>query len=168
MEDACQVLEIPSSWKYHGNLETLVRMIREFTSNPALQLARMFDRILFNWVIGNGDMHLKNWSLMENGPLIELAPCYDFLNSSILIADEEESALELADRKSGFDRELLLDHFGRELCGLRPARIRSSLNRLMKVDWESAVVESGLSPDSRSAYLQGVRTRMDLLVLTLK
>jgi HipA-like protein len=59
VEDACQLLEVPSSWKYHGTVETLVDLLRRFTSNPALQLARFFDRFLFNWIIGNGDMHLR-------------------------------------------------------------------------------------------------------------
>ena len=42
---------------------------------------------------GYGDMHLKNWSLIENGALIELAPAYDLLNTTVLLDDEEESAL---------------------------------------------------------------------------
>lgn len=160
VEDACQLLEVPSSWKYLGNHETLVRMIRQFTSNPALQLARFFDRVLFNWVIGNGDMHLKNWSLIENGPLIELAPAYDFLNTSLHIADEEESALELADRKSGFDRALLLETLGRDLCTLQPARIQSTLDRLNRLDWSGQIQKSGLSSPAREAYLTLVRNRL--------
>lgn len=165
VEDACQLLEVPSSWKYLGNLETLVGMIREFTSNPTLQLANLFDRLLFNWVIGNGDMHLKNWSLLENGPLIELAPAYDFLNTSILMDDEEESALELAERKRGFDRALLVDMLGRDLCGLTPARIERSLLRLSQVDWTAAIASSALSDSQKAAYREGVERRMGTLRL---
>lgn len=163
VEDACQVLEVPSSWKYLGNLETLVRAIRAFTSNPTLQLARFFDRVLFNWVIGNGDMHLKNWSLIENGPLIELAPAYDYLNTSILIDREEESALELAGRKSGFDRAGLLDTFGGDLCELQPARITRMLRRLQSLDWTGHIRSSALSDPAKAAYLALVEERIHRL-----
>ena len=94
-EDACQILEAPTFWKYAGTLETLARMVREHCSNPKLQMVKLFQRVLFCWVTGNGDMHLKNWSLIENGPLIELAPAYDLINTKVLIDDEEESALTL-------------------------------------------------------------------------
>lgn len=160
VEDACQILEVPTSWKYLGNLETLAGMIRGFTSNPALQLARLFDRVLFNWVIGNGDMHLKNWSLMENGPLIELAPAYDFLNTTILIKDEEESALELDGRKANFDRRLLLETFGRDICGLNSVRIARSVRQLQKVDWQGYLRSSALTVTARDAYLTLVDQRI--------
>ncbi|MEX2608079.1 MAG: HipA domain-containing protein [Kiritimatiellia bacterium] len=163
VEDACQLLEVPTSWKYHGNLETLVRLVRGFTSNPTLQTALLFDRVLFNWVIGNGDMHLKNWSLIENGPLIELAPAYDFLNTGILADDEEESALELSDRKSGFDRDLLLGFFGRELCRLQPARIERSIRQVKQVDWSGRIEASALPEILKVTYLQVVKDRMERL-----
>jgi serine/threonine-protein kinase HipA len=144
-------------------VETLVRVVREFASNPTLQSALLFDRVLFNWVIGNGDMHLKNWSLIENGPLIELAPAYDFLRTVLLVDDEEESALELADRKSEFDRELLLEAFGRELCGLQPARIERSLRQLKQVDWAGRIKACALSESLKTAYLDLVKNRMERL-----
>lgn len=160
VEDACQVLEVASSWKYLGNLESLARMIRAFTSNPTLQLARFFDRVIFNWVIGNGDMHLKNWSLIENGPLIELAPAYDFLNTTILIQNEEESALELDGRKVNFDRSLLLETFGRDLCGLNPDRIARTVNQLQKLDWQEHLQASALTETARDAYFTLVAQRI--------
>jgi serine/threonine-protein kinase HipA len=163
VEDACQLLEIPSSWKYQGNLETLIRMIRQFASNPALQLARFFDRVLFNWVIGNGDLHLKNWSLIENGPLIELAPAYDYLNTAILVDDEEESALELAGMRRGFDRTHLVERLGRDLCAISPARIKRTLDRLAHVDWNEKINTSPLSSESKSRYKLIVNERLERL-----
>ncbi|MFO7749631.1 MAG: HipA domain-containing protein, partial [Desulfobacteraceae bacterium] len=68
-------------------------------------------------------MHLKNWSLLENGKLIELAPAYDLLNTRILTDDDEESALQLDEKKTDFDRALLVDYFGREICGLNDRMI---------------------------------------------
>jgi serine/threonine-protein kinase HipA len=165
VEDFCQLLEIPASGKYHGNLETLVRVLRENTSNPVLQLARLFERVVFNWVIGNGDMHLKNWSLMENGPLIELAPAYDFLNTSIEVDHEEESALELDDKKSGWNRKLLTEYFGRDLCEIQPARMERFLNGLGNVDWQAAIENSQLPGDRKTRYLEVVTERLRRLGL---
>ena len=163
-EDACQILEVPASWKYLGNLETLARMIREHCSNPRLQLVRFFHRVLFCWVTGNGDMHLKNWSLIENGKLIELAPAYDLLNTRLLIDDEEESALELDDKKSGFNRKLLIDYLGREMCGLNERMIVKTIEQLTSVDWQIHILGIQLSVDEGNRYDNLVRKRLAVLV----
>jgi len=71
-------------------------------------------------------MHLKNWSLIENGPLVELAPAYDLLSTRLLLDDDEDSALALDDRKSGFDRRLLIDYLGREVCEVNERMIKKN------------------------------------------
>jgi serine/threonine-protein kinase HipA len=165
VEDFCQLLEVPASWKYHGNLETLVRVIRDLTTNPVLQLARFFERVVFNWVVGNGDLHLKNWSLMENGSLIELAPAYDFLNTAIIIEGEQESALELHDKKSGWDHQLLVEEFGLELCEVQMGRIERFMKRLSSADWQHWIEESHLPVDQKSHYYDGISERLQRLEL---
>ena len=162
-EDACQVLGVPSSFKYAGNFETLARMIREHCSNPKLQLARLYHRGLFCWVTGNGDMHLKNWSLVENGPLIELSPVYDLLNTVILTDDEEESALALDDKKAGFDRALLIDYFGRDICGLNDRMLRKVLVQLQTVDWRTRIAESKMEASVQRQYAELAEHRMAIL-----
>jgi len=162
-EDACQILEVPSSWKYSGNLETLARMIREHCSNPRLQLVKFFHRVLFCWITGNGDMHLKNWSLIERGPLIELAPAYDLLNTRILIDDDEESALALDGRKTGFNRRLLVDYFGREVCGINDTMIAKTVNQLTELDWNLRIMECRLIEEVRLAYSKLVGERLNSL-----
>ena len=162
-EDACQVLGVPSSFKYTGNFETLARMIREHCSNPKLQLARLFHRVLFCWITGNGDMHLKNWSLVENGPLIELSPVYDFLNTVILTDDDEESALALNDQKTGFDRELLLDYFAREVCEIKDRMIAKTLEQLHTVNWQEQIESSFMDRASQASYWKLVKRRLEVL-----
>lgn len=159
-EDMCQLLEVPSSWKYLGNLETLTRVIREHCSNPRLQLVKLFQRALFCWITGNGDMHLKNWSLIENGLLVELSPAYDLINTKVLIDDEEESALALDDRKSGFDRDLLVDYLGRELCGVNERMIAKTLHLVNSVDWIQIISASHLPVEIQQQYETLVITRL--------
>jgi serine/threonine-protein kinase HipA len=163
-EDTCQLLDLPASWKYAGNLETLVRIVNTHCSNPRLQRVRLFQRILFCWITGNGDMHLKNWSLIENGSIIELAPAYDLLCTRILIEDEEESALTLDGKKDGFDRNLLIDYFGRDLCSLNDRMITRILDQLSAVDWASAVKTSRLSSKDQSRYTDLIRERLSRIL----
>jgi len=162
-EDACQILEVPASWKYLGNLETLARMIREHCSNPRLQLARFFQRVLFCWVTGNGDMHLKNWSLIENGPLIELAPAYDLLSTRILIDDDEDSGLDLGDKKTGLTRETLIDYLGHKICSLNERIINNVLQQLKQVDWETHILASHLPTEDKHKYWELVQERLGVI-----
>ena len=162
-EDACQILDLPSSFKYAGNFETLVRMIREHCSNPKSQLVRLFHRTLFCWVSGNGDMHLKNWSLIENGPLIELSPVYDLLNTVVLTDDDEESALALDDKKVGFDKELLIDYFARDVCEINDRMIEKTLHQLKAVNWQSLIEQSAMSASEQASYLKVIQQRLDMI-----
>lgn len=164
-EDACQILEVPASWKYAGNLETLARMIREHCSNPRLQLIRFYQRVLFCWVTGNGDMHLKNWSLIENGPLVELAPAYDLLSTRLLLDDDEDSALSLDGRKSGFDRKLLVDYLGREVCALNDRMLDKTLQALTDIDWYLTLLGSKLEVETARAYHEIIERRLSQLGL---
>lgn len=162
-EAACQILDVPSSFKYAGNFETLAQMIREHCSNPKLQLVRLLHRVLFCWVSGNGDMHLKNWSLIENGPLIELSPTYDLLNTVVLTDDDEESALALDDKKVGFNKELLIDYFARDVCEINDRMIKKTLHQLRTVNWQLLIAQSEMSASDQAAYLKVIKPRLDII-----
>ena len=138
-------------------------MVREHCSNLRLQLVHLFHRVLFCWITGNGDMHLKNWSLIERGPLIELSPAYDLLNTAILTNDEEESALTLDDRKTGFDRPLLVDYFGREICEINERMVEKTIDQLAAVKWKERITNSRMSGDSKRRYQEVVEHRLSLL-----
>ena len=80
-EDMAQLLELPTDAKYSGSLEAVGNVIKTHTANPYLELFDFFQRVIFNFAIGNGDMHLKNWSLLT--PATggnSLAQCYDFVD----------------------------------------------------------------------------------------
>ena len=109
-------------------------------------------------------MHLKNWSLVEKGPLIELAPAYDLLNTKLLINDEDESALALADRKSGLNRQLLVDYFGRDVCGVNAKMIEKTLHQLKKADWNRTIPGSHLPVEIALQYDALVMDRLELLL----
>jgi len=87
--------------KYLGSLEQVGKTILKYAANSGLDAIDFFERVLLCFLIGNGDMHLKNWALLTsmNGR-IAIAPCYDFVSSQIYIAEESDSALTANGKKN--------------------------------------------------------------------
>ncbi|MBI1191704.1 MAG: type II toxin-antitoxin system HipA family toxin [Bacteroidetes bacterium] len=75
-------------FKYLGNYLDLFRLMQIHVPAYAVEAPKLFRLILFNYLISNGDAHLKNFSLLET-PMgdFKLSPAYDLLNSSIHIQD---------------------------------------------------------------------------------
>ena len=103
-EDMAQILGLPGDSKYNGSIESIGKALWKHASFPGLEVLRLFERVLFCFLIGNGDMHLKNWALFRDSKgLLRLSPCYDFVSSRIYLQDEE-SALTLNGRKNRIRR----------------------------------------------------------------
>ena len=65
-----------------------------------------FERVVFNFVIGNGDAHLKNYSISyKDRETIRLAPAYDIVCSKLVIPDETDSALTINGKNNKLKRE---------------------------------------------------------------
>ncbi len=108
VEDMAQLLDMPPDSKYESSLEKVGNAILKFSKRPYLDLIDFFERILFCFVVGNGDMHLKNWSLIQQPrDHWHLAPCYDLISSKIYLPHEDESALTI----NGKRNRLSLDDF---------------------------------------------------------
>lgn len=104
-EDLAQILGVPADSKYLSSLEAIGRAIWKHTAVPGLETLRFFERVLLCYVIGNGDMHLKNWSLLRPADgRVRLTPCYDLVSSEVYFRDEE-SALSLNGKKNRLKRQ---------------------------------------------------------------
>ena len=106
MEDLCQLSEKLTENKYRGSLERVAKTIYQFSSNPLLDMVELFNLVLFTFLTGNADMHLKNFSMYntQNG-MIVLTPAYDLLSTRLVIPghmDNEESALTMNGNKRNF------------------------------------------------------------------
>ena len=103
MEDFCQLAERLTADKYKGSYEKCGRIVKDYSVRPGLDLAEMFTRVVFSFVIGNSDMHLKNFSLMEEAPgnrRFQLSAAYDMLPVNVVLPeDQEEMALTLNGKK---------------------------------------------------------------------
>ena len=85
-EDFCQALGIPSEMKYQSeggvSLKQAFDLLRAVSTVPAIDLQRLLDAIIFNYLIGNHDAHGKNFSLLYDGGTTRLAPLYDILSTA--------------------------------------------------------------------------------------
>ena len=102
MEDICQLSDRLTEQKYRSSMERAGKTILHYSSNPGLDALRFFDMALFSFIIGNADMHLKNFSLLHRQDgLIVLAPAYDLLATKLLLPeDREESALTINGKRN--------------------------------------------------------------------
>jgi serine/threonine-protein kinase HipA len=93
-----------STDKYAGSLEAIGTAIRRHAENVGLDTIDFFERVLFCFLIGNGDMHLKNWAILIRGKKAALAPCYDLVASKVYLANEADSALTINAKKNKLKR----------------------------------------------------------------
>lgn len=101
MEDFCQLTERQTADKYRSSYEQIGKAILIHSATPGLDVVNLFELVLFSFLTGNADMHLKNFSLLEQPGLgMTLSPAYDLLNTALVNpTDTEEVALTLNGRK---------------------------------------------------------------------
>jgi len=105
-EDFQQLLETDD--RYSGSYEKIAGVIKRHSAVPGLDLVRLFERALLFFVLGNGDAHLKNFSLLRREEVgYELSPAYDIVNSRLVLPDErEEICLSLRGKKNRLSSSL--------------------------------------------------------------
>lgn len=100
VEDLCQLSELLTEQKYNSSYERVGKVISTHASNSGLDVINYFKLVLFSFLTGNNDMHLKNFSLMHTDDGILLSPAYDLLNVNLVFPkDVEDLALSLSGRK---------------------------------------------------------------------
>ena len=106
MEDFCQITNRLAEQKYQGSYEQIGKAILTYSEFPGLDAMRFFELVLFSFLTGNADMHLKNFSLIQqSGNQYVLSPAYDLVATKIVNPlDLEEMALTLNGRKREIKR----------------------------------------------------------------
>jgi serine/threonine-protein kinase HipA len=106
MEDMCQLTERLTEDKYHGSHEQVAKAILKYSRNPGLDVINYFEQVLFAFLTGNADMHLKNFSLIKlPGIGHVLSPAYDLVATALVNpADKEDLALTLNGKKKKITR----------------------------------------------------------------
>ncbi len=155
VEDFAQLSKATRNTKYKSSMEKVAEVINEFCTFPLVEKAKLFELTLFNFLIGNEDMHLKNFTLIRNDDVIELSPFYDLLNTRIILEKpKEEIALPINGKKNNLTKGDLVDYFGREVCSINEIVIKKSLEkfRVLFERWNELIEISFLSNDMKDKY----------------
>ena len=153
MEDMCQLTLHPTEYKYKGSHEQIAKTILQYSNTPKLDLTNYMQLLLFCFVTGNNDMHLKNFSLYRPAEDYQLTPAYDLLNVAIANPkDKEELALTLSGRKT----KLRLADFlnAAKTMGLEENVVQRLVAGFHKVlpTWGQLTKDSFGSEDQKLAY----------------
>jgi serine/threonine-protein kinase HipA len=173
VEDFAQLSGRDRETKYDSSIEKVIGVLSRCTF-PAIEGAKLFRRLLFCFLVGNEDMHLKNFSLITREGKIELSPAYDLLNTTAAFLaigkaerDIEETALSLKGKKKGLTRRLWIEYLGRERMALEPGYIDAVLEKLSDAlaTLRVLVETSFLSEEGRDTYLSVMEARAERLGL---
>lgn len=162
-EDMGQITASLSDDKYHSSCEKVVSAIKNTSCMPVVDIANFFERIVFCFLIGNADMHLKNWSMLELPSMqntFTLSPVYDLLNTRLAIPNE---AIDIGLPIRGKSRNLQISYFKSfaKDAEIEDRIVTSILDRAetWKDTAESLVSNSLLCENSKERYLQLLNER---------
>jgi serine/threonine-protein kinase HipA len=166
VEDFAQLLGRDRDTKYDSSMEQVADVIMQFCTFPVLEAVKLLRIVLVNYLLGNEDGHLKNFSLITRDQKVELSPAYDLVNSSIAIANPtEEIALPIRGRKRNLSRSLFLNYFAGERLGLNSTSIEAVLREISVAfaQWDRLISNSFLSQAKKKSFLDLLLTRKAVL-----
>ncbi len=165
MEDMCQLSERLTEDKYKGSHEGIARLIKKYSSVSMLDLVNYWEQVLFAWVTGNADMHLKNYSLYApNDGRYSLSPAYDLLSTALVMPeDKEELALTLFGKKRKLQRKHFVEAMA--LSGLDVKVTENIIRKFLKAErkWQETIAVSFIPDEMKNAYQQLIAERLQRL-----
>lgn len=164
-EDLCQLTETLTEHKYRGSYEKIGKTIKQYSTQSGLDVLHYFQLVLFSFISGNADMHLKNFSMMEkkDGAFC-LSPAYDLVSTHLVIKGEtEQMSLNLNGKKNKISRQDF-DALGLHLQ-LTEKQIQNCYNlfidSLDKLNWW--IDNSFLPTEHKNNFKKIVSERIELL-----
>ena len=167
VEDFAQLSGHTRATKYGASMEQVAGVVKTLCTFPAVECVKLFRLTLFSFLVGNEDLHLKNFSLIHQGEVVTISPAYDLLNTTIALArPEEELALPLFGKKNRLKREDLVEYFGGQRLGL-PGRVVARVLEQFRgaiSGWQQTIEHSFLSRPMQDAYLRVLRDRVQRIL----
>ncbi|MEX2120581.1 MAG: HipA domain-containing protein [Pirellulales bacterium] len=151
-EDFCQLAEKSPKDKYDASAEMLGRLLRRYASEPLIEILKLYRLLVYCWWSGNGDMHLKNFSLLGDPQgIVRLTPAYDLVCTRLVIPDDP-LALPVTGKRDNLDRDCWLRFAA--YCGLPEKTALRVLKKQASVLAEaSALVDRSFLPaDQKAEY----------------
>ncbi|MDB2681470.1 HipA domain-containing protein [Opitutales bacterium] len=162
VEDFAQLSQSTRETKYDSSLERVVQLVEEYCTFPAIEKLKLARRLLFCFMTGNEDMHLKNFSVWLRNGVVSLTPAYDLLNTTVVLENAtEESALPLQGKKKNLSRRLWLNYLCEERLGLKTRQIERLNHELQEAvpTCRQLTERSFLSDQKKAEYLDILNAR---------
>jgi serine/threonine-protein kinase HipA len=165
MEDMCQLTERLTEHKYAGSHEQIAKVLLKHSANPGLDVVNFYEQVLFSFITGNSDMHLKNFSML-NDPITgyTLSPAYDLVAVKLVNpTDDEELALTLNGKK----KRITWDDFEAAFtqAGIPPNVGTAMLTKFRNAlpTWKKLVAVSFLREELRKELVELIESRLESL-----
>jgi serine/threonine-protein kinase HipA len=172
MEDFCQLTGRLTEHKYRGSYEQIAKTILIFSTAPKLDLVNFWEIVIFCFLTGNADMHLKNFSLYSpvagdsGGFDFQLTPAYDLLSTALVIPeDKEELALTLNGKRNKLNRNDF--EIAALNSGLEQRIIENIFAKFQKTipEWDLLIDNSFLSYEMKENYKNLIQKRKDRILI---
>lgn len=168
MEDFCQLSERLTEEKYHSSYEQCAKVIKKYSSQSKLDLTELFYRLVFCFLIGNSDMHLKNFSLIESeskSRIFKLSDAYDLLPVNIIMKDDkEEFALTMNRKKAKIKKSDFLSFAN--YCEINEKIAEKLISKLvnLKEKFITEIENYPIPEAAKSEFLELLESRMNRII----
>lgn len=165
MEDFCQLSEHLTEQKYNGSYEMIATLVKKFSTAPMLDLVNFWEQVVFAWIVGNADMHLKNFSLIsqQRGKYV-LTPTYDQVSTAIVMPEDTE---ELALSLGGWKKKIMREDFIESMIssGLEEIVANRILDRFQKCQnkWDEIIDASFINAEQKKQFQLLISNRLNTL-----
>ncbi|MEP7195501.1 MAG: HipA domain-containing protein [Saprospiraceae bacterium] len=154
MEDMCQLTGRLTEDKYKGSYEQIAKAIEKYSATSGLDVVNFFELLLFSFLTGNADMHLKNFSLIQQDGLgMVLSAAYDLVSTALVNPkDDEDLALTLNGKKKKIKKADFVAAFN--LIKLDTKQQDNIFNKMAKSKaiWMQQIDHSFLSNEFKKSY----------------
>jgi serine/threonine-protein kinase HipA len=165
MEDMCQITGRLTEHKYHGSHERIAKAILQYSAHPLLDVGLFYEQVVFSFLTGNADMHLKNFSLIHRPDIgWTLAPAYDMVATKLIMPqDTEELALTLDGKKKNLSKDNFSNAF--RLAGMDEKVITAMFRRFEQAipKWVDRIHASFLPASMMEEYTAMIAERAERL-----
>ena len=165
MEDMCQLTERQTEYKYKSSYEQIAKVIEKYSYVPLLDLTDFYEQVFFSWLVGNNDMHLKNFSLYAPKGKWGLTPAYDLLNVTLVNPKyDEELALTLNARKKRIKKADFVKAMA--TSGIVPKVFENMVSKYHKLlpKFNEVIDISFLDDEDKEMYKQSIASRLARII----
>ena len=166
VEDFAQLSGRLRETKYDSSMEQVVKVIAEHCTFPYREYEKLLRLTLFSFLIGNEDMHLKNFSLLVKDGTVSLSPAYDLLSTTIILKEAtEELALPLNGKKRNLTKNDLLKYFATSRLQLTDRIVDKMITEIKSAQpyWQKTINKSVLPEEKKQQYLGLLSARAERL-----